>query len=179
MTPSIELAVLIAVSLSCVEACSDNSDCLNGYADTYDFQCCNGQCIDKQSKCHSILPIVSAVFLSVGAVIVCTIACCCFYPFCPCFRRDRLRSTRTFIIEGEPLYQQFTSDPTAADMTEPPCRQFYPQFITPLQHGRPVQQQAIPDHPYPLRQPEDHGWYAAIGVGQDADAAPPYTKFAD
>ena len=177
MTPSIELAVLMIVSLSCIEACSYNSDCLNGYADTSDFQCCYGQCIDKQSACRSILPLVSTAFLSVGVVIICIIACCCCYPFCPCFKQYHPRTTRAFIMEGEPLYQHFTWDPTAIDMAEPSCRDFYPQFVS-LQHGHPIQQQSIPNHPYPLMQPDDQAWCAPTDVGLDDDAAPPYTKIA-
>ena len=185
MTPSVELAVLIVVSLSCTEACSYNSDCLNVYADTFDFQCCNGQCIDKQLQCHPFLPILSVAVITVGVAIICIIACCCCYPFCPCFSRRRRHSTPTFIIEGEPQYQQFTSDPTVTDTTEPSCRQFYPQFVS-LQHpiqqyssgysGYRIHQQAIPNPPYPLRQPKDRGWFVRTDGGHDADSARSATK---
>ena len=174
MTPSFKLAVLIAVFLSCIEACSYNSDCCNGYAGTSNFQCCNGQCIDNQAQCHSILPIVSAAFLSGGVVIICIIACCCCYPFCPCFRRYSPSSTRAIIIEGEPLYQHFILDPTETDVIEPSTGPFYPQFVAllhPIQQysrGYPMQQQAIPNSPYSLRQPEYQGWYTATDAGRDA-----------
>lgn len=185
MTLSIELAVLIVVSLSCTEACSYYSDCLNGYADTHDFLCCNGQCIDKQLQCQSFLPVLSVAVLTVGVVIICIIACCCCYPFCPCFSRHRRHLARSFIIEGEPQYQQFTSDPTVTDTTEPSCRQFYPQFVS-LQHpiqqyssgysGYRIHQQAIPNPPYPLLQPKDQGWFVGTDMGQDADSARSATK---
>lgn len=173
MALAIELAAFTVVFLSYIEACSYNSDCFN--ENTSDFQCCNGQCIDKHSHCYSIVPVLSLTFFAMGVVLICIIGCYCCYPFCPGFRQYRTRSMSTYIIEGQPVYQQFTSDPSAADMAEPSSGLFYPQFVR-FQHGYPIHQPNH-DHPYPLRQPGDHGWHGATDMGQHA--APPYTEFAD
>ena len=72
---------------------------------TSDFQCCNGQCIDKPSQCYSLVPILSLTFLAVGVVIVCIIGCCCRYPSCPGFRQYQSRSMCTYIIESQTVYR--------------------------------------------------------------------------
>lgn len=160
MALTIDLAAFMF--LSCIDACSYNSDCLD--AKTTDFQCCDGQCIDKHSQCYSLVPIFSLTFLAVGVVIICIIGCCCCYPFCPGFRQYRSRSVRTYIIEGQPVYQQLTPDPSTKDVAEPSSSLFYPQFVR-FQHGYHIHQ-PIHGHPYPLWQPRDDRWHWATNVGQ-------------
>lgn len=173
MALTIDLAAFSFMFLSCIDACSYNSDCLD--EKTSDFQCCDGQCIDKHSQCYSLVPIFSLTFLAVGVVIICIIGCCCCYPFCPGFRQYRSRSVRTYIIEGQPVYQQLTPDPSAADVAEPSSSLFYPQFVR-FQHGY-HKHQPIHGHPYPLRQPPDVGWHWSTNVGQQA--TPLYKGFVE
>ena len=176
MVLSTELTLFAAMFMHCIEACSYNSDCLDEKPS--DVQCCNGHCIDKHSQCYSLVPILSLVFLAVGVVIICIIGCCSCYPFCPGFRQYKSRrSMRTYIIEGQPIYQQVTLDSCTADMAEAPSSLFYPQFVR-FQHGYPIHQ-PIHGHPnpYPLRQPGDHWWHRAINVGQHT--MPPKTGLAE
>lgn len=164
MALSTELTAFAVMYLCCIEACSHDSDCSDEI--TSDVQCCNGHCTGKHSQCYSLVPILSLTFLAVGFVIICIIGCCSCYPFCPGFRQYRSHSMRTYIIEGRPLYQQLTSDPSTADMAEASSGFFYPQFVR-FHHGYPMYQ-PIYGHPnpYPLRQPGDHWWHRATNVGQ-------------
>ena len=167
MALSSELAAFAVMLMSCIEACSYSSDCLHENAS--DVQCCHGHCIDKHSRCYSLVAILSLAFLAVGVVIICIIGCCSCYPFCPGFRQYR----RSYIIEAQPVYQQVASDPSTADKAEASSRLFYPQFVR-FQPDQPIHGQL---NRYPLRQLGDYWWNRATNVGQHT--TPLKTGFAE
>ena len=171
MALSTEFAAFAVMLLCCIEACSYNSDCLHKNAS--DVQCCNGRCIDKHSRCYSLVAILSLTFLVVGVVIICIIGCCSCYLFCPGFRQYRSHSMRNYIIEAQPVYQQVASDPSTADKQEASTRLFYPQFIR-FQPDQHIHRQL---NRYPLRQLGDIWWHRATNVGQHT--LPPKTGFTE
>ena len=164
----IQLVVVVLVSLSFIEACEFDSDCVSlGWEPA---QCCNGECIDKYAKCP-----FWTVEMTIGLVFVCAVAFAssivCFF-CCRCCPGYSYRShgTGTIIISGQPPYQQFTDHATAPNMAASSSAAvgvFYPQ--------PPALQQ------YPMRHPmevEDDLEETAVSSMGQKHPAMPYSGFA-